>query len=285
LPGQFCISIDLELAWGVHDVLTDEFIQLCRTHEREVVGRLLQLFDDEEIEATWAVVGHLLDEPEQGRRGAAEVWYAPEIISAIQRAKTPQEIGSHSYSHIYYGEISRNEARADLQHSRETHLRHGLPFDSFVYPRNDVAHQDLLAEAGLKVFRSIDVGWFMAAARVHPLLGRVAHLVDKMLPIAPLTVRPIRHAGGAVELPSSMLLMARNGARKLVAPSMLVQKAKLGLERAAKNGELFHLWFHPSNFYHSTDAQFDVLQRILKIAVEMRAAGDLRIMPMRAFAA
>lgn len=285
MPGQFCISIDLELAWGVWDVLTEDFISLCKTREREVVRRLLELFDEHEIEATWAIVGHLLDAPEQGRRGGAEIWYAPEIVAAIQSAKTPQEIGSHSYAHIYYGQVARDAARADLQQARQSHLRNALAFDSFVYPRNDVAHQDLLAEAGLRVFRSVDAAWYAAAGRVHPLLGRAAHFIDKMLPITPPTVKPLRHASGAVELPSSMLLIGRNGMRKMIPPSIQIRKAKLGLRRAAREGELFHLWFHPSNFYHSAESQFGVLERILKIAVELRARGDLRIVPMRAFAA
>jgi hypothetical protein len=57
------------------------------------------------------------------------------------------------------------------------------------------------------------------------------------------------------------------------------------LQAAARKSEVFHLWFHPSNFYHSTESQFLALDRILAIAAAMRDRGHIEAMTMGAFAA
>jgi hypothetical protein len=285
MPGQFCISIDLELAWGVWDHLTDDYISRCSKLERSIVQRLLASLDRYEISATWAIVGNLLLDAAQMSRGGKEVWYAPDLIEAIKSARTPQEIGSHSFKHVYFPSISSDEAQSDIDAARRIHAERQLAFNSFVFPRNMVGHEAILASAGIKVFRSVDRGWYTAVARVNRFAGRLAHLVDNMLPIPPSTVVPIRHPNGLVELQSSMLLMARNGARKLVSSSVLTSKARLGLQAAARRNEVFHLWFHPSNFYHSTDSQFQALDRILAIAATMRDRGHIEAMTMGAFAA
>jgi len=119
--------------------------------------------------------------------------------------------------------------------------------------------------------------------RLGTTAGRLANLVDKALPIPPTVVTPIDH-GGLIELPSSMLLFARNGVRRVIHPSAVVAKAAAGLERARLRGEIFHLWFHPSNFYYDTDLQLATLGRILRRACEIRDRGELDIQPMEAFA-
>ena len=43
--GKLTISIDLELAWGVWDVLTAEHIYLAETAERPICAALIELFD------------------------------------------------------------------------------------------------------------------------------------------------------------------------------------------------------------------------------------------------
>ena len=42
--GALCISIDLELAWGVWDQLTPGYVRQCVELERTIVKRILELF-------------------------------------------------------------------------------------------------------------------------------------------------------------------------------------------------------------------------------------------------
>src|SRR3954469_6077707 len=184
MPGALCISIDVELEWGIWDRPSADYHERCARHEAMIVRRLVELFEAHQISATWAIVGRLLERDDGAASSTVHgdrIWYAPEVIEQIRRARVPQDIGSHSYGHVYFGETPRDALRRDLAAARRVHDAHGLPFTSFVFPRNQVAHLDLLREAGVGVFRSTDRGWHMA---VHDRLGagagRVANLADKL---------------------------------------------------------------------------------------------------------
>jgi peptidoglycan/xylan/chitin deacetylase (PgdA/CDA1 family) len=331
MPGALCISIDVELAWGIWDKPSAAYHDRCARYEAMIVRRLVELFETYEVGATWAIVGRLLERDDGAAATTAHgdrIWYAPAVIEAIQRARVPQDIGSHSYGHVYFGEAPLDALRRDLAAARRVHDAHGLPFTSFVFPRNQVAHLDLLREAGVGVFRSTDRGWHMAVRdRLGSRAGRVANLADKLLPIPPSAVHPVEHradvdpqaaqdagqrgaqdagqrgaqdAGqrGAqgpgqgnqrveppvlVELPSSMLLMARNGLRRAIHPASIIAKARLGLQAAHRAGGTFHLWFHPSNFYYEPERQLATLASIVAAAAAMRDRGELEIRAMSSY--
>ena len=281
--GALCISIDLEAAWGVWDNPAPGYLSKCLELERMIVDRILSIFDRYDVSATWAIVGHLLKKSEDKDAGELPAWYAPDMIEAIRAAKTEQEIGSHSFAHIYFSNNTREQAEADLAAARAIHELHGLEFTSFVFPRNMVDHLQLLARAGIKVFRGTDHGWYTAAPGHHPI-GRILHLVDTMIPLAPAVVQPLVHPNGLVELPGSMLLMGRNGLRKLVHPAVLGLKAKRGLKAAAREKGVFHLWFHPTNFYYDTEGQLATLERIVGEAALLRRERQIDIRTMGSFA-
>ena len=327
MPGALCISIDVELAWGIWDKPSADYHDRCAQHEATIVRRLVELFETYQISATWAIVGRLLERDAAAARLTVhgdQIWYAPEVIEQIRRARVPQDIGSHSYGHVYFGETPRSALRRDLAAARRVHDAHGLPFTSFVFPRNQVAHLDLLREAGVGVFRSTDRGWHMTVRdRLGTRAGRVANLADKLLPIPPSPVQPVDHvlghvaehaagqvhehaagqkpgravgqtpehvAGGPVEhdavlveLPSSMLLMARNGLRRAIHPAAIIGKARLGLRAARRTGGIFHLWFHPSNFYYEPDRQLSTLEGIVAAAAAMRDRGQIEIRTMSSY--
>jgi hypothetical protein len=86
-----------------------------------------------------------------------------------------------------------------------------------------------------------------------------------------------------VELPSSMLLMARNGLRRAIHPASIIGKARLGLRAARRAGGIFHLWFHPSNFYYEPERQLATLADIVAAAAAMRDRGRLEIRAMSSY--
>ena len=55
------ISLDFELRWGVLDRVRDDFSAYRANLEGvpEAVERMLDLFDEHEVRATWAIVGGL----------------------------------------------------------------------------------------------------------------------------------------------------------------------------------------------------------------------------------
>jgi peptidoglycan/xylan/chitin deacetylase (PgdA/CDA1 family) len=286
--GTFCISIDLELGWGIWDRPSAEYFELCARKERFIVSELLATFSRYEIPATWAVVGRLLvsgrapvREGEHGER----LWYAPDIVDAIRSVSPAQDIGSHGYEHLGFYQVGIDRVRSDLEAAREVHAAQGLDFTSFVFPRNEVGHIEVLREMGIRVFRGLDQGWHMRARHAFGArAGRIANLLDKLVPVPPLAVFPKDH-GEIRELPGSMLLLGKNGARRLISRFSTLAKAQKGLQAARTSGGSFHLWFHPSNFYYQTQRQLDTLRRIVALASTMRERGELDVVPMSGFAA
>jgi peptidoglycan/xylan/chitin deacetylase (PgdA/CDA1 family) len=278
--GKLLISIDLEAAWGVWDVLTPDHLRMAETAERPICAALIELFDRHQVPATWAVVAALLDERSAASRpGSKACWFAPDIIASIVNARAAHEVGSHSGKHIYFDRATSAQAREDLDFARSIHRANGLPFRSFIFPRNAVAHLDVLADIGLRTFRGNDVDWTAAARRVEPRLGQAANLIDKLLPIPPSPVF-IKTSGALTDVPASMLLMGRNGLRRLVLPAVTRRKLRMGLERAKRRAQLFHLWFHPSNFYYRREEQLATLSWFLEYAADQAGRGEIEISTM-----
>ncbi len=59
--GVFTLSLDLELIWGTVDLFgPDGFSKACEVERAVVIDRLLDLFVEYRVLATWFVVGHLI---------------------------------------------------------------------------------------------------------------------------------------------------------------------------------------------------------------------------------
>jgi peptidoglycan/xylan/chitin deacetylase (PgdA/CDA1 family) len=282
--GKLVISIDLELAWGVWDKLTAVQLAAAETEDRPICAALLALFERHQVPATWAMVGALLDPASaEEKPGRIASWYAPDIVEWVATTKVRHEIGSHGGRHTYFNAIDRDMARADLDLAREIHRAHGLPFKSLVFPRNAVDHLDVVAEVGLATYRGPDLQWFPTVGGAARILTRAANLADKMLPIAPSTAPPRSH-DRLIELPGSMLLLGRNGLRRFALPTVTRRKLALGLTRAAESGQIFHFWFHPSNFYDRRQEQLDTVDWFLERAADAAGRGEIEIATMGAFA-
>jgi hypothetical protein len=284
MAGKLTISIDLELAWGFWDILTPDILRLSQSAERPICDKLLELFDRHHIPATWAVVAAVLDRASaQSRPGDEASWYAPEIIERIRAAKVSHEIGSHGGRHVYYDRMSAVEAAEDLEFVKQIHRDNGLALASFVFPRNAIGHLDLLARAGLRTFRGADTGWVRLAPKLGARAGKVVTFADKILPIPPAPARAHR-SGGLIDVPGSMLLPGRDGARRVSMPAVSRAKLAMGLAWARRSGETFHFWFHPCNFYYRADELFATLDWFLAGAAEEASRGRIEICTMGSYA-
>lgn len=302
--GIFTISIDFELIWGTLDKPKwSRFVKLCLRERQQVVEALLDLFAEFGVSASWCTVGHLFlqgcsgDHPEIARtRGsaaqavrfqrdpasseqAAPVFYGRDLVARIQRCATRQEIGSHSFTHAIFPECSRETAASELAASRQAAERLGIELRSFVFPRNRVAHVDLLARHGFQVFRGRDACWYEQAVK-RTLRHRLGHVWDIARAAAPPVVMPVAHADGLWEIPGSMLYTPSHGARRLVPKWLRVARARKGLDAAARQKRIFHLWFHPTDLAAQPEMMIQGLREILETASRLRAAGALNILPM-----
>lgn len=281
--GAVTISIDLELAWGNWDNLTSAQASNVEHKERPIVRRLVETLDAHAVPVTWAFVAALLDpKSARGRPGGERLWYAPEVIEMIRSAKVRHDLGSHGGRHIYLDSVSDDEAAADLEFAQGVHFENGLEWGSFVFPRNQIGRKPLLAKHGIRVYRGTDHAWHQRIRNRQPLLGRAANLIDKMLPTAPETVRPEADCA-MVNLPGSLLFFGREGVRGITPRGAMKAKLASGLAAARRDGGVFHLWFHPSNFWYDTEAQFETFGAFLRDVAESADRGEIEIKPMAAF--
>lgn len=296
--GSVVISVDAELAWGFHD-------REVPPQDRIEAGRrgwlaLLSLFDEFGVPATWAVVGHLFladcdgahpehpapigwfDHERGSGRMSAEVRYGPDLIAALIEAEAAHDVGSHTFSHVEMGDprTTRELARAEVASSLEVGLQKGLDPVSFVFPRNNVGHRDVLAAYGFECYRGV------RPEDGSALPGPMRKLSEATVGDPPPLVTPSVDEYGLVNVPASLFLFGFEGvARSCVEPIIgdpIVRQAKRGIDAAAASDGVFHVWLHPNNLVGERDVER--MRAILEYVDRRRRETSLRVETMRDFA-
>ena len=297
--AAFVVSIDVEMAWGqIHRPERDyEF-----PDERRQMSRLLDVFDQHRIPATWAFVGHLLLDgcehidgtahPELMRpdyewfegdwlaadpgKSAAEAptWYAPDLLGEVVARPVGHEIGSHSFTHLIAGDpgCSEEAFRADLRRCRDESERHGVELRSFVFPRNQYGHEHVLAQEGFTTYRGRRPDSYAASSDIARRARGVAEMVA---PTRRSAVVPVSEHG-IWNLPATYLHDVGDPRRYPVK----IAQAKRRLRQAVKHRGLFHLWFHPHNVQHEPERWFDGLEQLLARTATLRDEGALETLTM-----
>jgi len=308
--GALTISIDFELIWGTLDLFGPKrFGPACMIEREVVVDRLLELFEELDIPATWCIVGHLFLEscevvngvkhpdiirPQHswcrgewfthdpcGTETSEPLFFGRDLVDRIMACPTVQEIGCHSFSHVIFGDdgCSRASAESEIAACVRLAREMGVELRSFAFPRNQVGHLDVLRHYGFKCYRGPEPVWY-ENTHMPPALRRMARLLDVLTASTPPVVRPERNASGLWNIPGSTIYFPIHGLRRLVPMQLRIRKALKGLREAGRRGRVFHLWFHPTNLADQTDAMFAGLRRILLAATELRHRGELEIMTM-----
>jgi peptidoglycan/xylan/chitin deacetylase (PgdA/CDA1 family) len=286
-------SLDFELRWGVHDVLRLDR-DAYRTNllgVREAVPRLLDVFARRGVRATWATVGALACDTWDEYFGRAprppryadpslqvdpryaeldptgELHFAPDLIREI--ARTPgQEVGSHTFSHIYLGEpgVMRRDALADhraiVQIFRE---KFDVTPASLVFPRNQVAFADVLRANGIRVWRGNETSWLYNLPQhgQHPLV-RTLRMTEALNPW-------IHRSCAAGRGMTRSTLFLRVGL-----PDWAWRLHVLRIEREClrlRGGEVLHLWLHPHNLGDDPPLRIARMEQVLDV-LERRRAPD-----------
>ncbi|WP_266077816.1 polysaccharide deacetylase family protein [Haladaptatus caseinilyticus] len=292
------LSLDAELAWGYHDLAeVPEHVESARTSW----SRLLALFDEYNVPATWAVVGHLFLDSCDGEHtshvaptddwfdrdpsGVAErhpLWFADGLIEDISDAKASHEIGCHTFSHVEYGDerTTREVAVAETRASLEIADDVGYDLESFVFPRNNIGHRDVLAAYGFTCYRGTRPELWYDRGRFRSLAKAIDLTVSKTSP--PL-VTPEPDEYGLINIPASMFLFGYEGRVRTITEGIwedpLIRSAKRGIDRAADADEgIFHLWMHPNNFTEERD--FERLRVVLEHLAKRRDEARVQVLTM-----
>jgi peptidoglycan/xylan/chitin deacetylase (PgdA/CDA1 family) len=310
--GVFTLSLDFELIWGtLEDHGPVAFRAACERERAEVIDRLLALLAEFEISATWCVLGHLLLDacsPKDGikhpeivapRRASGQDWfrhdpctderadplfYGRSLVEKVRACPVPQEIGCHSFSHVLFGDrrCSRETASSELAECVRLADDAGVRLRSLAFPGNSVGHLELLPQFGFSCFRGPEPSWY-ARVRSAPI-RRLGHLLDLLTARRPPVSDPTETIEGLWNLPASMMYFPMHGVRRHIPLSRRIKRAVKGLDRAADEGRVFHLWLHPTNLADEIDRMFAGLRAIFDHAARLREDGALTFVPMGALA-
>lgn len=289
--GCMVVSLDFELMWGILDHEDPMRYADNIRNVSKVVPRLLVVFEKYGIHATWGVVGSLAERgvddylahmPEKKpsyrnvrrssysyleliRDAQPQLFFAPELVELI--ACTPgQEIGSHTYSHYYCLEEGQTaeELAADLEQARHVLRAFSPTVCSLIVPRNQFNGQyaDVLKNEGFCNYRGNERAWFFNSG---VLAARAFRLLDNYLPLSGSNTygyEEITDRNGLKNIRSSRFLRPYSQTLSLLEP--LRMKRIIGqMECAAKNKQVFHLWWHPHNFGANTEKNMYVLEKLL----------------------
>jgi len=108
--------------------------------EERIMPKFMDIINCFEIAVTFAIRGQMLEVDSS-------------IIDLLQDSPVSHDIGAHGYYHRSFTEISQNEAERELREICLRMGRHSIFPKSFVFPRNRVAHLDLLKRYGYKCYR------------------------------------------------------------------------------------------------------------------------------------
>lgn len=305
--GALVVSLDFELAWGVHDVFaSDGPYRANLLGVRDAVPRILELFERYGVAATWATVGFLFAEsseeleayrppvtpsyddrgrdPYRIRTGEGEhddpLHFAPSLIRDIA-AVPGQEIGSHTFSHYYCLDSGQTveQFEADLGSAVAIADAKGYALRSLVLPRHQVRADYLpaIARAGFVAHRGPEPH---RLARPGPSFGdalsvRGARLVDSYLPLTGANVAPwsstTPDVHGLVDVRESRFLRPVS---KHVrgAEALRVARIVQAMRQASRSRGLLHVWWHPHNFGVELEANLANLRALLDEYARLRDA-------------
>lgn len=191
MTGRFVISLDFELIWGVHDKRTIESYGTNIEKVHTIIPRLLELFEDYQIKATFSTVGLLFCKNKKemlaysprlkpgyvnqklspypiqmnlAKDTAIEdvYHYAPDLIALIRSYKG-QEIGTHTFAHYYCLEPGQQpeEFEEDIMAAVQIAEKDKYSISSIVFPRNQCNSEYLriCASHNITSYRGNPEGW------------------------------------------------------------------------------------------------------------------------------
>lgn len=291
--GYFVISLDFELLYGLSDQPNQR-----KQRERVVGGRLaaekiLKLFSQHNIHATWAMVGMLMARNKEElqhflptQHPAYDVFnhdlstvgenetddplhYACNLMQKI--CDTPnQEIGSHTFSHYFC--LAEGQDAADFEHDLLAAIaiadEHGLKINSFVFPKNQTNYKylSILSKYGIKNYRGNESSWiYSEKVKKESMVRRAIRLLDSYINLSGMNcynIDSLECKNGLVNIPSSRFL------RPYMIKLKWFEKAKIRrimkqMKHAAKHGKIFHLWWHPHNFGENTKENMENLNKLV----------------------
>src|SRR5690348_14705140 len=313
--GALVISLDFELYWGVADIYVAGSAhreKLVAAHY--VIPRLLDLFREFDISATWATVGMLFAHDESEAKAfypdkrpsytdsklssyspshqqhdlEERFHYAPDLIKKIADCAR-QEIATHTFAHYYCLEPGQDaqEFEADLSAAKRIAEKYGVTLRSIVFPRNQINgnYFPVLANSGIRAYRGNQSHWANIPGPRREQVKwnrRIIRLAEAYVDVTgDNTVRweEIIEPSGLCNVRASRYMRPYAPSRHLLEPRRL-KRIVSGIEFAAKSKRLFHLWWHPEDMGRNTAENFCFVRAILQSFKRCQQKYGMRSMSM-----
>ena len=295
--GGFIISLDFELYWGIGDHIDYQNYREYFDNTLSTIPKILQVFRSYNINCTWATVGMLWNKnwilweenkplllPEYKNLKLSNYnlskkinkkvvherhFFALDLIEKIKN--TPgQELATHTYGHYYSNEaiVNNKVLAADLERAHKMAQQTNIKLRSIVLPRNQFVEATLetLREQNILTVRSNPNVWYWKLSRQHKFSSKIARLIDSYTSFFTIKSYPwkqLEFKGGLLLQPASRFL--RPVTKKIILLDRLkINRIKKEMSYAAKNGELYHLWWHPHNFAVHPISALKELEEILE---------------------
>ena len=310
MGGTLIVSLDFELFWGMLDCCGLEDYQQNVLGGRAAIPRLLQLFQEYGIHATWAAVGFLFAEnygelsayfpkekPTYAKAGLdpyeefskiganeqeAPCFYAPSLIRLV--SETPgQEIGSHTFCHYYCREKGQTveQFAADMKAAKAIAAKHGYDLTSVILPRNqcEPEYTQVLRECGFTAYRDEENDWIHEKIKFRPLL-RLLRLADVYFPLTGQGGYEPKNENGIWNLTGSRMYKPIFKPLRFL-EGVKIKRIKRQMLHAAKHGLTFHLWWHPHNIGVMTEEHLNQLEEIFRYYAELKEKYGMQSRNMR----
>ncbi len=296
--GKFVISLDFELMWGIRDKKTKEQYNDNIIGVQTVIPKLLEIFKQYDIKATFSTVGLLffetkkellenipINQPQYTDQNlspyngyfniVAEDYkkdvfhFAPSLIKEIQKY-SEHEIGTHTFSHYFCLEPGQTIEcfQADLERAIVVAKKYNLILTSLVFPKNQYneAYLKICTDLGIICYRGNEESWLYKAKNEtdESYFRRALRLLDAYVNISGHNcyTDKLLKSKVPINIPSSRFLRPFSSSVKML-EGLRLRRIKSGMTYAAQNNLTYHLWWHPHNFGTNQVENFRFLTKIL----------------------
>jgi hypothetical protein len=190
------------------------------TIEELAIPQLIDLFNKLEIPITIAVRGQLMEVQSQ-------------TMAILLDSGIKHDIGAHGYTHKMFTQLSKAEAEEELRLISSGMNKYGLEPKTFIFPRNQISHLDLLEKYTYSSYRGKRYSALSDGSEKPVFLEKERSLYN---------------------IPSSIFI-----GDPYQNPFLLKKMLDLSIE----NNLPFHVWFHFWNFGHDKPAVSKSVQRFL----------------------
>jgi len=293
--GYLVISLDFELLWGVFDKVNHKQKETYFDNTRKVIPEIINLFSEYNIHCTWATVGMLFNENfiewetnkpnnlpnykntnlsayNYGELNKMELssqsCFAKDLILQIKNSSN-QELATHTYSHYYCLENGQDllSFKADLEKSISLAAAMGIELKSLVFPRNQFnkAYLKICYDLGINNVRSNPTDWYWKDTQSTSLKNKLFRTGDAYFG----TMNKSYSIGQLKKIEGSPLSQkASRLLRPYTSNSLLnnlkLKRIKSEMTYAARNNQIYHLWWHPHNFGNNPIENIADLKNLLE---------------------